>query len=141
LRRAEECRAKERVARLAQILSHAASTGARDGADLIEDMMAVATRLSELDVLVLQDAVVEYKAETSAHPQEAHYSVALRVWKRIPEKLNYPISNDALVTVGSKLESFGLVTKIETGAPWDTSVFRPLEYGFRFIEYIRSTQA
>ena len=51
LRRAEKCRAKERIGQLARILSHAASTGALDGADTIEDMMNVATSLSEFDML------------------------------------------------------------------------------------------
>src|SRR5262249_16638949 len=71
LRRAEQCRARERIARLARILCHAASAGAKDGADSIEDMMAVAIRLSEQDVLILSHSANEYDIETKAHPQEA----------------------------------------------------------------------
>src|SRR5579871_5430101 len=69
LRRAEQCRAKERVARLARILSHAVSAGARDGADSIEDMMAIAGRLAESDLVILRHATLEYRAEISAHPR------------------------------------------------------------------------
>jgi hypothetical protein len=138
LRRAEQCRAKERIARLARILSHAAEVGARDGADLIEDMMAVATGLSEFDVLILRHATIEYRVEISAHPQEAQRAVAERAWRRVPEKAKCKISEDDLVTMGSKLESFGLATRVETGQPWQPSVFRPLESGYKFIEYIRS---
>src|SRR5205823_4657193 len=108
LRRAEQCRVRERVARLARILSHAAALGAADGADRIEDMMAVATRLSELDVLVLSRAAGEFQNEIAAHPQEAQRAVAARAWHRVPAKITPSISEDELVTVGSKLESFGL---------------------------------
>jgi hypothetical protein len=140
LRRAERCRARERVARLARILSHAASVGAADGADAIEDMMAVATRLSDLDVLVLSHATREYQIEVTAHPQEAQRAVAARAWRRVPAKITPSISEDELVTVGSKLESFGLATKVETGVPWEPPVFRPLKAGSRFIEYIQSAE-
>lgn len=140
LRRAEHCRVRERVARLARILSHAASVGAADGADAIEDMMAVATRLSELDVLVLSYAAREYQVEVTAHPREAQRAVAARAWRRVPAKINMSISEDEFVTVGSKLESFGLATKVETGVPWEPPVFRPLKAGSRFIEYIQSAE-
>lgn len=140
LRRAEQCRARERVARLARILFHAASVGASDGADAVEDMMAVATRLSELDVLVLSHAAREYQTEVTAHPQEAQRAVAARAWRRVPQKMKTSISEDELVTVGSKLESFGLATKVETGVPWEPPVFRPLKAGSRFIEYIQSAE-
>lgn len=138
LRRAEQCRAKERIARLARILSNAASIGAQDGADAIEDMMAVATRLSETDVLILRQATVEYHTEFSAHPQEAQRAVATRAWRRVPTKAKCAISEDDLVTIGSKLESFGMATKVETGQPWESPVFRPLSSAYRFIQYVQS---
>ena len=140
LRRAEQCRARERVGRLARILSHAASVGAADGADAIEDMMTVATRLSELEVLVLSQATREYEIEVTAHPREAQRAVAARAWRRIPAKLTPTMSEDELVTIGSKLESFGLATKVETGVPWEAPVFRPLKAGSTFIGYIRSAE-
>jgi hypothetical protein len=64
--------------------------------------------------------------------------VAERAWRRVPEKAKCKISEDELVTIGSKLESFGLATRVETGQPWYAPVFRPLESGCRFIEYICS---
>ena len=140
LRRAEKCRAKERIGRLARILSHAASTGALDGADTIEDMMNVATSLSELDVLILRQATLEYRNESSAHPQEAQRAVAERAWRRVPAKVECAISEDQLITIGSRLESFGPATKVETGRAWEPPVFRPLQSGYRFIEYIRSAE-
>src|ERR1700693_1412408 len=71
LRRAEACSAKERVAQLARILSHASTVGSRGGADATVDMIAGATRLSEIDILILRQAAVECHTETSANPREA----------------------------------------------------------------------
>ncbi|HLG98283.1 MAG TPA: hypothetical protein VKX49_18350 [Bryobacteraceae bacterium] len=139
LRRAEQCRTKERIGRLARILTHAASKGSHDGADRIEDMMSVAARLPELDLLVLKHATLEYRTETSSHPQEAQRAVAERAWRRVPHKTKCAISEDELITIGSRLESFGLATQVETGREWELPVFRPLEYGYRFIEYIQSS--
>src|SRR5438270_8756537 len=63
LRRAEQCRAKDRVALLAKILAHAAQVGARDGADAVETMMSIAVALPDLDVLVLDASARAYKKE------------------------------------------------------------------------------
>jgi hypothetical protein len=38
-----------------------------------------------------------------------------------------------------ELESFGLATRVETGVPWEPSVFRPLDFGYKFIEYIHGS--
>ena len=61
LRRAEQCRAKERIGRLAKILAHAAEVGSQDGPDAVEEMMATATGLSDAEILVLQLAAEEYR--------------------------------------------------------------------------------
>ena len=84
LRRAEQCRAKDRVARLAKILAHAAEAGAQDGADAVETMMSIAVALSELDILVLDAAARAYKKERDENRQEAEYSVASRAWSLVP---------------------------------------------------------
>ena len=88
--------------------------------------MATATRLSDIDVAILRQATLEYHLKFSAHPQEAQRAVADRAWRRVPKQLQGRISDDELVSIGSKLESFGLVTKIELdshgnhrySAPW-----------------------
>jgi hypothetical protein len=99
-------------------------------------MMTVATGLSELDVLILRQALLEYHAETSTHKQEAQRAVAQRAWLRVSEKAGIP--DDEMASVGSKLASFGLAARVETGQPWAPPIFRPLERGDKFIEYIRS---
>ena len=114
------------------------SVGAADRA-MIEDMMRVATSLSELDVLFLSYAAREYQVEVTAHPQEAQRAVAARTAPGTRE--------DQYVHFGrrvpySRLEigELGLATKVETGVPWEPPVFRPLEAGSRFIEYIQSSE-
>lgn len=63
--------------------------------------------------------------------------MAARAWHRVHAKITPSISDDDFVTLGSKLESFGLATRVETGVPWELPVFRPLGVGTRFIEYIQ----
>jgi len=92
LRRAEQTRAKDRIRRLGHILVKAAEVGSQDGADLVEDMMAIATALSDLEVRVLQSAVQEYDKERSANPREAQRSVVARAWIRVPSLLGSGIS-------------------------------------------------
>ena len=136
LRRAEQTRAKDRIRRLGRILANAAEVGSRDGADLIEDMMAIAIALSDLEVRVLQSAAQEYGKENAAHPREAQRAVAARAWLRVSSTMKIAISDDDLISLGSKLESFGLVARVEQ-QPWENPVFRPLERGSKFIGYIR----
>lgn len=72
LRRAEQCRAKKRIGRLAKILSHPAEVGSNDGPGAIEEMMATATGLSDAEVLIIQFAqfaVKEYKKQTGPFHQ------------------------------------------------------------------------
>ena len=45
------------------------------------------------------------------------------------------MSEDELVSRGSKLESFGLTARVETGEPWGQPVFRPLDFGYRLQVY------
>ena len=97
--------------------------------------MSVATGLSELDVLILGQATLEYQAETSIHKQEAQRAVAQRAWLRVSEEAR--ITEDEVVSTGLKLESFGLAARVETGQPWGPPIFRPLDRGYKFIEYIR----
>jgi hypothetical protein len=135
LRRAEQCRAKERIGRLAKILAHAAEVGSQDGPDAVEEMMAIATGLSDGEVLVLQLAAEEYHKEKAAHSQEAPRAVAARAWMRVPGIAKSSMSEDELLSVGAKLESFGLAVRVER-QPWETPVYRPLDRGHKFIEYI-----
>jgi hypothetical protein len=136
LLRAEHTRASDRIHRLGRMLANAAEIGSSDGADVVEDMMAVATALSDLEVRVLQAAVQEFRKESAAHAREAQRAVAARAWLRVPSMIKIAISDDDLISLGSKLDSFGLVARVEQ-QPWENPLFRPLERGCRFIEYIR----
>jgi len=69
VRRAEVIRSKERIGRFAAILTHSIEVGAYDGADYVEEMLRIATELSDCDVRVLDAAWKEFvvrRAETPA---------------------------------------------------------------------------
>jgi hypothetical protein len=137
LRRAEQCRAKSRITRLARILTNASAHGSHDGADVVEEMMAIATELSEIDMLVLSHAAEEYERESNAHRSEAQYSVAGRAWDRVPTLVSAKISDDDLISAGAKLASFGLMVSVGR-QPWEKPAYRPLERATTFLQYVRS---
>jgi len=135
LRRAESTRAKDRITRLAQVIAHAADVGPRDGADAIEEMLSLAVELSELDVIILRAASSEFAIERASHQQEAIRAVARRAWERMLAGVKMPISQDELVSVGAKLEGFGLVVMERN--PWEAPAYRPLERAYKLLEYIQ----
>jgi hypothetical protein len=137
LRRAEQCRAKDRVERLAKILARAAEVGAQDGADAVETMMSITVVLSGRDVLVLDAAARAYKKERDANPQEAEYSVASRAWSLVPGGLVTAVSEDDLMSIGAVLAGLGLMIGVERQA-WETPAYRPLERANKFLEYVRT---
>lgn len=137
LRRVERSRARDRIARLGRVLLHAAEIGSNDGPDLVEDMLAIAASLSDLDVLVLQRVATEFRKEKNAHPTEAARSVADSAWARVANSLPAGLTEDDLISIGSKLDGVGVAARVERQS-WEDPVFRPLDRGYRFLEYIRS---
>jgi hypothetical protein len=57
VRRSETVRSKERIRRFAAILTHSLEVGHKDGADYVEEMLRIATELSDRDVKVLGAAL------------------------------------------------------------------------------------
>jgi hypothetical protein len=133
-RRAETVRSKERIQRFAAILAHALEVGPKDGADYVEEMLRIAAELSDWDVKVLDSALNEFPRHKESR-REAESVIAARAWIR----MNSGASGDELASIGAKLQSFGLMTRIE-GQTGDMSSYRVLERGKRFIEYIRSAK-
>jgi hypothetical protein len=132
VRRAETVRSTDRIGRFAAILSHSLEVGPKDGADYVEEMLRIATELSDWDVKVLDAALRQFVQERAQTP-EAENAIAARAWLQMKSG----ISGDELASMGAKLQSFGLTTRIE-GITGDTNSYRVLERGRRFIEYIRS---
>ena len=133
-RRAETVRSMERIRRFAAILTHALQVGPQDGADYVEEMLRIATELSDWDVKVLDSALTEFPRQKGSL-READSVIAARAWLRMKSG----VSGDELASIGAKLQSFGLMTRIE-GQTGDMSSYRVLERGKRFIEYIRSAK-
>jgi hypothetical protein len=103
--KARATRARERVARIAHILSHSAHDGPATPADDVEEMMRIAMQLSDRDVVLLRqlaDAQGKMLENQDRIPRYAAWT-------------NWPWGNrlDAeLESVFSKLESYGLVSRL-----------------------------
>lgn len=139
IRRAAECRAQDRVRRLAKILVHAEQVGAQDGADLVEEMMAIATGLSDLDVRVLDLLTKEFRRDKEEHAREALSTIATRSWEAVRARIQPAQSIEDMLSIAAKLASFGLAIRTEREA-WKMPVYRPLERGGKFLEYIRGAE-
>jgi hypothetical protein len=137
LRRAEGVRAKSRIARLARILVHAAEIGPAADADLAEEYMRIAVELSDRDVLVLDAAIDEFARQQKPGYPEADAVVSARAWTSVPWRSKVGAAGDEIASIGAKLQSFGLASRIE-GRTGDTDSFRITERGVKFVEYIRS---
>jgi hypothetical protein len=129
-RRSETVRSKERIRRFAAILTHSLEVGPQDGADYVEEMLWIATELSDQDVKVLDTASREFVRERAKTP-EADTIISARAWLQ----MRSGIAGDELASIGAKLQSFGLTSRIE-GHTVDMNSYRVLDRGRRFIEYI-----
>jgi hypothetical protein len=97
-------------------------------------MLRVAAGLSDRDVTILDAALNEFVVQQRrAGTGEADVVFAARAWLQ----MSIGVSGDGLASIGAKLQSFGLVSRIE-GQTGDTNSYRVLERGRRFIEYIRA---
>jgi hypothetical protein len=139
VRRAETVRARSRIRRMASILAHSLETGPADGADYVEEMLRIATGLSDVDVKVLRTALDEFGVQLQ-HPAidnlirqrlESDVVVAARAWFT----MKTGVLGDELASVGAKLQSFGLASRIE-GHTGDSNSYRVLIRGRRFIDYV-----
>lgn len=141
VRRAETVRPKERIRRFAAILAHSVEVGPKDGADYVEEMLRIAAELSDWDVKVLATAASEFVSQRNnpiprvrGGPMlESDQVIAARAWIR----MNSGVSGYELASIGAKLQSFGLVSRIE-GQTGETNSFQVLGRGGRFIEYVGS---
>ncbi|MGJ5816655.1 hypothetical protein [Paludibaculum fermentans] len=132
-RKAEATRGLERVRRIGMILATSAIESKAIDADEVEEMMRVAMNLSDLDVLILKAAILIYDQETTTK-SEARNSISARVWMAVAHQTS-GISGDELASIGAKLQSFGLASRIE-GITGDTDSFAVLQRGRRFTQYI-----
>jgi hypothetical protein len=108
VRRAENTRAKDRVKRIGLILANAVVGSQPTDADEVEEMMRVAMELSDIDIRYLRELIrIEGSAlETGDHV--ARYDAFTR-WEHGSWGTGI---NPEIDSVFSKLESYGLVTRL-----------------------------
>jgi hypothetical protein len=73
--------------------------------------MRIAMNLSEVDVLILNEVNRQYDREATSQ-SEARNSIAARAWMAVPANQTIAIAGDELATIGAKLQSFGLMSRI-----------------------------
>ncbi len=89
LRKAENTRAKERIARIAQILFSVAEIGPAISLDEAEELLRIATNLSDLDVAVLREihrAQAGFLKENQAG--RVNRETANEAWRDSPPKID-----------------------------------------------------
>lgn len=138
-RKAERTRAKERVRRIGLILANAAVESQRMDEDEIEEMMRIAMDLSDRDVELLKELIkIEgYMLQTQKYiPRHDAYNAWTRgFWG---EQINPEIDS-----VFSKLESYGLVSRIAPPNNFNISAdlqnrYVLLRKGIRFVGLVQS---
>jgi chemotaxis protein histidine kinase CheA len=138
-RKAENTRAKDRVKRIGLILANAVTEPKQTDADEIEEMMRVATELSDRDIQLLRELVRVEGPTVQAQGRLERYDVYTR-W----EQGSWGTRVDPeLDSVFSKLESYGLVSRIPP--PNNLNIMADfqnryvlLRKGLRFVNLIRS---
>jgi hypothetical protein len=141
-RRAENTRAKERVRRIGLIFANAIIETLPADGDEIEEMMRVATELSDRDVELLKELVRIEGDAVRTQGRIPRYDAHMR-WEQgwwgirvLPE----------LDSVFSKLESYGLVSRIvppnnQNIMADDQNRYVLLPKGARFVDLIKSRTA
>jgi hypothetical protein len=141
-RKAENTRAKDRVRRIGLILANAMIETTPANADEIEELMRVATELSDRDVELLRELVRIEGGVVKSQGRISRYDAHMR-WEQgwwgsrlLPE----------LDSVFSKLESYGLVSRI--APPNNQNIMADyqnryvlLPKGARFVDLIKSRTA
>lgn len=140
--KAENVRNKDRIARLARILVHAAEVGRRDRGDYIEEMLRIATSLDERDVRVLREIVRVQGPQLDRNLGRVKHFTAHNATKGIVGSLRQEgFTQGELDSICAKLESFGLVSRTERNVNLisdDPTPYALLRKGLDFVEYIKS---
>jgi hypothetical protein len=144
-KKAETIRSAERVRRIGAILMNALMVLPQVNPDEVEELMRVAVDLSDTDVVVLREFVrIEGAGVTNPRGRMDRYDAHSR-WE-FGEWRSLGISEGDLQSTCSKLEGFGLVTRIAPPnnlnilADFETR-YALLQKGQRFVEFVKSSTA
>lgn len=139
LKKAENLRSKERIARIAKILAYAANVGPANSVDYTEEMMRVAMDLTDQDVGVLREIDRAQKEILKWSGGMAPMDPVNDSWKNDPPKVE-GMTPSAIVSACEKLQSFGLVMRVDrvnTKLNLSVTPYGILQKGHDFIQYIR----
>ncbi len=138
-RKAESTRAEDRVRRVGIILANAIIEKGRANADEIEELMRVATELSDRDVVLLAE-LVRIEGEIIRKQGRIDRFNAHTAWERGSWGTGV---DPELDSVFSKLESYGLVTRL--APPNNQNIMADIQNryallpkGLRFVDLIKS---
>jgi hypothetical protein len=151
-RKTEATRDRERVKRIGMILAHAMVEPAAIDGDEVEELMRVATQLSNGDIRVLAELVRRQEPFFDSNSGRANFDDVNRYWagadrngysdeRRRPTVL-MGISEGDLQTACAKLQAFGLVVQIDKSSTFGVLGSPPysiLSRGIRFIRFIESS--
>lgn len=136
-RRASVTRSIERVRRIGIILAKTITEPQPPNGDEIEEMMRIATELTEVDVRYLRDLVAIEGKLLKGRPHIERYT-AYTEWERGPWRSNV---NPEIDSVFHKLESYGLVSALAPNNTFNVTADIQTRYvllpkGLRFAELI-----
>jgi hypothetical protein len=137
--RAETLRMRSKIKRIGNILVHALVTGPDSAPQTTEEMLRVAANLDDLDVEILRQIVEVQKPHMVAGRDALGMNVVNPLWKENRPKVG-GLSDGDLTSTCHKLESFGLITRIDKrsdkfGPDEPAPPFGLLRKGIRFAEF------
>jgi len=142
VRRAEQARARERIARMARILLRAAELGPVDGADFAEEMLRIAMDLDDRDVIVLREIDRAFAGcDLRGGRGKIGRTQVLQTWRfAVVNRLT--LKQGEVLSVCLKLQSYGLIEAVEdrskNNLDEEPLPFGLLQKGRAFVEYVRS---
>jgi hypothetical protein len=141
-RKAESTRAKERVKRIGLILANALVESKPTDADEVEEMMRIATEVSDSDIVYLRELAKIEEPLLQAHNHIPRYDAHMK-WEQgfWGDRVDPEIDS-----IFSKLESYGLVARL--APPNNLNIMADfqnryvlLKKGLRFVTLIREAPA
>ncbi len=138
VRRAKETITRQRIRRLASILSNSVKIAPAVADDPIE-MMRIAVELADEDIVVLKkmnDFQGEYMRDNNGRPNINWVNSS---WRELENNEREIFSQGEAISICAKLQSFGLVTSMEripTTLGLTSVPYALLPKGIRFLVYI-----
>ena len=100
--------------------------------------MTVAVELPDRAIVLLDVAIREFERQQRlGGSQEADEAISARAWGQLSQTGYADIPGDEIASLGARLQSFGLASRIE-GITGSLNSYQLLRRGRDFIRYIKS---